>query len=78
MDHTQLAPCAPVSQWIHLAIALGVALNTALATWLAHRRYRQDRFHRSPERKAFELWRTFVTNGEQGELDARTRNTEEP
>lgn len=78
MDHMQMSPCGNMASSIHLVIALGVILNTALGTWLAHRRYRQDKFHRSPERKAFELWRKYVKSPDDRDAEARERNSEEP
>lgn len=78
MDHSLTMPCSQGVVWVHLFIALGVILNTALATWLAHRRYRQDRYNRSPERQAFEMWRRYVRSPDDRDDDARSRNSEEP
>jgi hypothetical protein len=71
MEASEIVPCYAQPQWVQMVIAVGVIFNTALATWLAHRRYRQDRFNRSPERKAFESWRRFIFNRKDTDSDDR-------
>lgn len=43
MNFFELGPCTNAQYSLQLVIALGVMMNTALASWLAHRRLMADR-----------------------------------